>query len=702
MAPRSAAAPGIGDLRPLSFLGDLLRRPGTRGGRIGPVVSLAILLVTSVAGASPLTDARCGRALGKNVQKLADFVVKQQSNCLVRQMGGKYEGVDCYDLDAPDFPARKPLDKIRETVPRTAARSCTDAPTPTEAGFATCPAPCEAIATPDYEGVGRCLACVTEDRATEFVRGIFGEIPAEPSKTGVRCQSKIAKGMRGLLRERLRVQQACEYTASLSRSGVDCSVVDATTDPVGRVSRAETKLDGFVDRCDPADLAVLGGCAADSVGLKECSRELAADGGDRLFDDAYPPAELILSSPAMGLFTENGEVQVAGFFRGAAFAGHTVEINGAPLENDGEGNFSANVSLDPSRVLQPLVVDLREDITGELLARQIRTVHRGLSTPDGDISPQSLALRLTDRGLDRLEGGITSLVDLDIAELVPPGTVVLDDYEYFCLIGCLTTDVVVNPVDGSPAGPPSLGSFAFRGDASGAGVGVVEAEIQLNDLALSARAVELGCDVNVQTSSATIRGTYDLWWDPNDRTQIDVTQLGGVNVSFAGFSSNTDCGDGFGDGLLESLVGLFVTDVEGLFRDGFSDFLNQTQGGDDDPPIASAVEVALAGVDIPGDPNREGGPHVTGAQGVMPAQGADAGGALTDYEILGVVCHERYTLGGAGDIEGFEEEFEQWCSEESPLYEALESGETTLLTIGEMDDTIIPIGPPAPGQSGGE
>lgn len=114
-----------------------------------------------------------------------------------------------------------------------------------------------------------------------------------------------------------------------------------------------------------------------------------------------------------------------------------------------------------------------------------------------------------------------------------------------------------------------------------------------------------------------------------------------------------------------------------------------------------SAEYALAGIDIPGDPDREGGPHLTGAQGVMPAQGAEAGGALTDYEILGVVCHERYTLGGAEEIEGFEEEFETWCSEDSPLYEALESGES-LLTLETIDDTIIPIGQPAPGQPGQE
>lgn len=111
---------------------------------------------------------------------------------------------------------------------------------------------------------------------------------------------------------------------------------------------------------------------------------------------------------------------------------------------------------------------------------------------------------------------------------------------------------------------------------------------------------------------------------------------------------------------------------------------------------------ALDGIEIPGDPDREGGPHVTGERGVMPAQGADAGGALTDYELLGVVCHERYTLGADGSVpEGFEDEYEKWCSEESPLYDAVESG-ASLLTLDEVDDTIIPIGEPAPGQSARE
>ena len=102
-----------------------------------------------------------------------------------------------------------------------------------------------------------------------------------------------------------------------------------------------------------------------------------------------------------------------------------------------------------------------------------------------------------------------------------------------------------------------------------------------------------------------------------------------------------------------------------------------------------------AGVDIYGNPDREGGPHVTGNLGVMPA----FGGQLTQYEILSVVCHERYTLSGADPTsEEYAEEYETWCSEESPVFAELEAGTYDYTspeapTMGEVE--ITPIGPEA-------
>ncbi len=113
-------------------------------------------------------------------------------------------------------------------------------------------------------------------------------------------------------------------------------------------------------------------------------------------------------------------------------------------------------------------------------------------------------------------------------------------------------------------------------------------------------------------------------------------------------------------------------------------------------------EYNLAGVEIYGDPDRPGGPHVTGAQGPMPQQGESVGGALHDDEILAVVCHERYALGGADPTAEYAEEFETWCSEESEIFTDLEAG-GLLADLHERFEGIIPIGDtPAPGSSARE
>ncbi len=104
-----------------------------------------------------------------------------------------------------------------------------------------------------------------------------------------------------------------------------------------------------------------------------------------------------------------------------------------------------------------------------------------------------------------------------------------------------------------------------------------------------------------------------------------------------------------------------------------------------------------AGVQIYGNPEREGGAHVTGASGgQMPGWK----GAITDAEILAAVCHTRYDL---SDVERGEE-FELWCSPESEIFAALEEGTTTLAMAHEAfaDKGVLTIGDaPAAGTSAG-
>ena len=109
-----------------------------------------------------------------------------------------------------------------------------------------------------------------------------------------------------------------------------------------------------------------------------------------------------------------------------------------------------------------------------------------------------------------------------------------------------------------------------------------------------------------------------------------------------------------------------------------------------------------AGVDVYGDPDRAGGAHVTKAKGVMPQQGAKFGGALTEAQILAVVCHERYTLGGADPTGADQKEFDDWCAADSPAWTALEDGSATFDNIDTKVTGAIKVGTePAAGSPAG-
>ena len=102
-----------------------------------------------------------------------------------------------------------------------------------------------------------------------------------------------------------------------------------------------------------------------------------------------------------------------------------------------------------------------------------------------------------------------------------------------------------------------------------------------------------------------------------------------------------------------------------------------------------------AGIKVYGNPNREGGAHAPLSYNgnPMPMQGEKAGGALTEAQILGVVCHERYTIGGADPAsEEYKDEYEAWCSPDSEIFKALEAGSTSFDTI-EKDFAMLAVKP---------
>ena len=93
---------------------------------------------------------------------------------------------------------------------------------------------------------------------------------------------------------------------------------------------------------------------------------------------------------------------------------------------------------------------------------------------------------------------------------------------------------------------------------------------------------------------------------------------------------------------------------------------------------------AAADLKIYGNPEREGGAHAPLSYNgnPMPMQGEKAGGALTEAQILGVVCHERYAISGADPAsKEWADEYNTWCSPTSEIFLALEKGTTSFATV---------------------
>ena len=102
---------------------------------------------------------------------------------------------------------------------------------------------------------------------------------------------------------------------------------------------------------------------------------------------------------------------------------------------------------------------------------------------------------------------------------------------------------------------------------------------------------------------------------------------------------------------------------------------------------------ASAGIKVYGDPKREGGAHAPLSYNgnPMPQQGEKYGGGLSEAQILAVVCHVRYDLSGADPKdEKWAKEYENWCSPESPIFAALESGATTFEKIPQDFKALMP------------
>ncbi len=304
---------------------------------------------------------------------------------------------------------------------------------------------------------------------------------------------------------------------------------------------------------------------------------------------------IVITSPEQGTFTTDNSIQVQGQVINVDLGVVTdVRVNGVSVALGSKGEFSAVVAPSVGAISTPIVAEL--ELTDGPLWRDRVTVVNGESIADGALSPMGLALRLNDSGLDDLEATVASLIDLDVAALLPPGTVLLDDC-FIEVFGLCLGDARAS-VD-SPA--PTFSNFEVNLDAVtnavNGGILISDIEIRL-DIDGSGLVPDCGLRLNAQLT--TIDGTYTLQPASPDPSSVDVNQSGDVGVNFSGFDQTFTSGlcDDF---LIGDIIELIIGDIEPEVRDGLRAFLADPDGGGTlDSPIADAVEVALADIEITG------------------------------------------------------------------------------------------------------
>ncbi len=314
--------------------------------------------------------------------------------------------------------------------------------------------------------------------------------------------------------------------------------------------------------------------------------------------------QLEITSPVDGLFSNAANVTIEGSARARPGGGDIVDVtvNGVsvlPLTGSPEnGTWSITLPLDSGAIFNRFLAVL--ELSGGKTIRKHVTVIAGNGTTtgfvnDGDFSPESVALRLNDSGLDDVEPVIESLVDFDINSLITPGTFLLN----FCYIdstfGCVASvDVFYNT--------GSVGGFTIDVDSQ---TNFVDGNINLQDLFIRADVVDglaINCDIDINATSTDIFGDYTL--EPGGPPflgpdEIDVAQTGPpIDVTLGGFSESTSCGGLLG-GLINLLIGLFIGDVQAILEPELENFLN-TPDAMGNTPVAAAVEEALGVIEITG------------------------------------------------------------------------------------------------------
>jgi cysteine-rich repeat protein len=309
--------------------------------------------------------------------------------------------------------------------------------------------------------------------------------------------------------------------------------------------------------------------------------------------------DIVIDTPANGIFTTAATQVITGHYTTLLPGQVAITINGVPANSVNQvlRTFSHTVTLNGPAVFNPVLATLTNTNNGDDVRDRI-VVIKGQSVADPGFSLQSVALRLNDTGLDAIEPLVAGLAagQLDLATILPAGTVIADQCFIDTFLGCLGSAQVriANP-------PPSFSNLTLGIDSQ---IGSVFGDIRIYNLRLdidiNGSGLVPNCGLRLTASSMQLTGNYALEPATPDASNVDVNLIGPIGVNFAGFNHT------FTSGLCDApiigdIINALLPDIEQTARDGIVGFLSDPDGaGPQDSPIADGMESALSGISISG------------------------------------------------------------------------------------------------------
>jgi hypothetical protein len=343
--------------------------------------------------------------------------------------------------------------------------------------------------------------------------------------------------------------------------------------------------------------------------------------GTTVFDDcgsgicAGAAAPVInITSPAHNTFTTGNTIGVSGNVTNAnslqsIAAFHPYVAGTGDLLSTGLAtSFSTTRNVISGHLfapLNPMKAAVRIDSEGYVNQDRVMVI-KGSSIQDSictaagqpGCSPQNVALRINDSGLDKIEAIITTLVPLDPSDLFTlPLQVSGEDCVTFSVFGGCAAGI--NRADLTQV---TFGSVGIQLDAQ---TNRVFGRVIINNIFARVRVDGSGavsdCNIDVSANSVFIDDYYTLGSHPTDPSRVDVNEVLPANPVLI-WNPNPPNVNASCDGLLAFIIEPIVEgQVEPLLNSGLSDFLKDPDGtGPQDAPIAGAVEEALASLQISG------------------------------------------------------------------------------------------------------